>query len=676
MSKRRLVLTSLAGAVAIAIGCSALIPADHAGFEWQPPSLAARAQELAPREDCAEHSETRSAFFGDLHVHTAHSFDARSRGLLTGPDDAYRFARGEEIPLGPFDPNGNGARTAQLERPLDFAAVTDHAEWLGEIALCTREGSPAYTSSACRVFRGEETSLLSWGLSLVDANLSKGLAVISLDGRKEDICGEGDAALCRDWAGKVWREIQASAEQYYDRTSACSFTTFHAWEYSASPGRSKLHRNVILRNEIGPELPISWVDEPTAIGLWEKLDERCNSTETGCEAMSIPHNPNLSNGRMFVPPYMNEPIEEQRRQATIRASFEHVVEMTQVKGDSECRNGLDGILGGEDELCDFEKIRTPVYEEVGQCADGVHESGAMQGTGCQSSLDFVRYALVEGLRERERLGVNPYSFGFGGSTDSHNSTPGDVEEYSYDGCCLQDATSEDRLVTGGPGAMKWPNRNPGGLIGVWASENSRDVLFDAMKARETFATTGPRIEPRFFGGWNVDGDICASNDFLTRAYATAVPMGSDLPAPTGDASAPTFALSALRDAGIAAHPGGLLQRIQIVKGWVGDEGATHQAVYDVAGDAANRASVDLTTCEPQGTGFDQLCGTWSDPDFDPNRSAVYYARAVENPSCRWSTWECIRIPEGQRPEACGDDGLTKTIQERAITSPIWYHPAG
>jgi len=663
-----------ASVFAFTLACSFDVPESFDGLEWTPPSLAARARELAPREDCADRSETRRAFFGDLHVHTGHSFDARSRGLLTGPDDAYRFARGEPIELGPFGTNDRGTRTAQLERPLDFAAVTDHAEWLAEVALCTRPDSPGYQSEPCRVFRGEATTVVSFLLSLVESNLSKALALISLDGRKDEVCGGPEAPLCREWVGKVWREIQASAERHYDRTSRCGFTTFHAWEYSASPGRSKLHRNVILRNEIGPELPISWIDQPTSLGLWEKLDERCNQTGTGCEAISIPHNPNLSNGRMFVPPYLGEPLDEQKRHATLRASFEPVVEMTQVKGDSECRNGLEGILGGEDELCDYEKIRSNVFDEVGQCGGNEIESGAMQGTGCQSALDFVRYALVEGLREHERLGVNPYAFGFGASTDTHNSTPGDVEEYSYDGCCLQDSTAEKRMALDGPGSMKWPYRNPGGLMGIWATENSRDVLFEAMQARETFATTGPRIEPRFFGGWDLSQDICNSNNYLADSYASGVPMGRDLPPRTSDA--PVFTLSALRDAGVPEHPGGLLQRIQIVKGWVGDEGATHQAVYDIGGDGDNGATVDLETCTPQGPGFDQLCSTWRDPDFDPTRSAVYYARVIENPSCRWSTWECIRMPQHERPPECGPNGLTRTIQERAITSPIWYNPAG
>jgi len=541
MRMRPLLLASLLG---LASACALLLREDVAGLEWTPPSLAARAQEIAAREDCAEQSPTRRAFFGDLHVHTEHSFDARSRGLLTGPDDAYRFARGEEIALGPFSPDGSGALQAQLERPLDFAAVTDHAEWLAEVALCTRPDSPAYDSKPCRVFRGETTTVTSFMLGFFEANLTKALAVISLDGRKEELCGGEEAPLCREWAGKVWREIQASAERHYDRSSRCSFTTFHAWEYSASPGRSKVHRNVILRNEVAPELPISWIDEPSSLGLWEKLDERCNATGTGCEAIAIPHNPNLSNGRMFVPPYKAEARDEQQRQAALRARFEPVVEMTQVKGDSECRNGLDGILGGEDELCDYEKIRSRVVDELGQCAEGESGSGSMQGKGCQSSLDFVRYALVEGLRERERLGVNPYAFGFAGSTDSHNSTPGDVEEYSYDGCCLNDSSPEARLGWDGPGAMKFPIRNPGGLMGIWSRENSRDALFDAMRSRETFATTGPRIEPRFFGGWVLAPELCDSQTYLSEAYASAVPMGSDLPPLSAGAEVPRFAVSA------------------------------------------------------------------------------------------------------------------------------------
>jgi len=664
-------------ALALAGACASLVPTEFDGFEWQPPSAPAARAALAPREACAETHPEQRAFFGDLHVHTGFSFDAASRGLVTTPDDAYRFARGERIDLGPFDAQGRGTRSAQLERALDFAAVTDHAEWLAEVALCTRPDSPAYDARACRIYRGEQRSLSTSVLRMLGAgSFAKSFSVVKLGGRKPELCGE-DGAICRAWAGRAWQDTRDAAERHYDRSSACAFTTFQAWEYSRSPAQSKVHRNVILRNEIAPELPISFIDAPTALELWEKLDARCNATGSGCEALAIPHNPNLSNGRMFTLDYLDEPREEQLRRARLRAALEPIVEMTQIKGDSECAPGRPDVLGDEDELCGYEKMRSAQTSPPEPCAQGEVGSGAMRGRGCESTLDFARYALVEGLRERERIGVNPYAFGMIGSTDTHNSTPGDVEEYSYDGCCLLDATTEERLATDESGLLTWPVRNPGGLVGVWAEENTRDALFDAMKRRETFATTGPRIEPRLFAGWDVEGDLCGRSDFASAARAQGVPMGGDLPLrPARADAAPILAVSALRDAGTPEWPGGKLQRIQIVKGWVGDDGATHQAIYDVAGDAANGASVDLATCTPEGPGFDALCSVWRDPDFDASRSAVYYARAVENPSCRWSTWECLRTSPDARPALCSDPAFPKTIQERAITSPVWYHPDG
>ena len=639
--------------------------------EWTPPGLPAVAPaERAPREPCADRDPLKRALFGDLHVHTANSMDARSRDTLGTANDAYRFATGETIGVFPYDRAGQPLRSIQIDRPLDFAAVTDHAEWIGEVALCTRVGSPSYDSEGCRTFRGEgEAGLLQF---LLPSLLSSRVAgVIGLTGRRGDICGDDDVQ-CRAMLGQVWREQQAINERWYDRTSACRFTTFHAWEYSASPGRSKAHRNVVLRNEIVPELPISWLDQPEALGLWAKLDERCNATGSGCEAIAIPHNPNLSNGRLFTIDDDGVPPEERRRRAELRARIEPLVEITQIKGDSECRNGLAGVVGGEDELCDYEKIRR--LQETDDCNGGTG-SGALMGKGCQSRLDFVRYALVEGLVQQQRIGVNPYAVGLIGSSDTHNANPGDVEESSYPGCCaVVDDTPAKRITLAGPthGVL----RNPGGLVGVWAEENSRDAIFDALKRRETFATSGPRIQPRLFAGWDrvLPEDLCDRGDFAARGYAHGVPMGSDLPAPPPNGGDVRIAQQALRDTGRAGHPGGKLQRLQIVKGWVGDDGATHQAIYDVAGDSASTASVDLATCEPQGRGADSLCSVWTDPDFDPSRPAVYYGRIVENPSCRWTMWQCLQWPEAVRPALCDDPRVPRTIQERAWTSPVWYTP--
>ena len=283
--------------------------------------------------------------------------------------------------------------------------------------------------------------------------------------------------------------------------------------------------------------------------------------------------------------------------------------------------------------------------------------------------DFVRYALLEGLREEDRIGVNPYAFGFIGSTDNHMSVPGAVSEASAP---YKFGTPLEKLLSLGEAKRAPAFWNPGGLAAVWAEENTRDSIFDALKRREAFATSGPRIVPRFFGGWEMDPGLCDSPNFAQEGYASGVPMGGQLPPRPADVQGPIFAVSALADPGLSHQPGGLLQRIQVIKGWVDEQGFFHQEVHEVAGDPANGADVDLATCTPQGAGAASLCGVWRDPDFDPSREAVYYARVIENPSCRWSTRLCLELPEDERPDGCVSDRLPKTIQERAWTSPIVY----
>lgn len=637
---------------------------------WDPPARPAVAAPLEPRDACAENDPNRRAFFGDLHVHTGLSMDARTRDVVLSPSDAYRYATGEPIALPPLDGEGNGTRTVRIGRPLDFAAVTDHAEFLAEVILCTTPGSPAYDSNDCRIYRGETRSWLAWflGAKGVGARI---MGLISLSGRSEPICGD-HAGHCRPLVASLWNETVDAAEEFYDRTSDCSFTTFPAWEYSASPGQSKVHRNVILRNEIVPELPVSWLDEPEAEGLWRELHRLCLDTGSGCDALAIPHNMNLSNGRAFDVWYRDRPFAAQREAANLRAGLEPIAEMMQIKGESECRNGLWGVSGPPDELCGFEKIREITRPE--NC-EGETGSGALRGRGCISRVDFVRYAVIAGLEEEQRIGVNPFQIGFIGSTDTHNATPGAVQEARYDGSRGDEvATAEQRLAYSTDRAPMQNEvlRNPGGLAGVWAEENSRDALFDAMRRRETFATSGPRIQPRFFAGWHLPADLCDRGDFVETAYEDGVPMGGELGVPPVGTEAPTFVASALRDPGDEEHRGGLLQRIQIIKGWVGRDGRYHQAVHDVAGTAPNGASVDLETCEVSGPGYHTLCGQWRDPDFDPDQPAVYYARVIENPSCRWSWRQCLTIPEEKRPEGCRLSVVDKVIQERAWTSPIWF----
>ncbi len=628
--------------------------------EWSPPSAAAAPSALLARAACENRTPGGRAFFGDIHVHTALSMDTVIRAGISTPDMAYRFARGERIGLPPLDEAGEPTRSIQLARPLDFAAVTDHAEWLGETSLCKRPGSEVYESEGCRQFRGETKSWLGDGL------FARIIPLVGLFGRNTELCGP-DGNRCRSELLRAWDQTRAAAERWYDRSSACSFTTFHAWEYSASPRRSKVHRNVILRNEIAPELPISSIDEPSAEGLWRKLDERCNATGSGCEAIAIPHNPNVSNGQMFVPDRSGS-AEERRARAALRARLEPLVEMVQAKGESECRNGFEGILG-VDEICQLDKVRFIDGAAPPDCGNE-SGSGAMAARGCQSRYDFARYTLLEGLREEALLGVNPYRHGWIGGTDTHNGTPGATDEAGYPGHNgVTDATLALR-IGGDSGGGYVPNslRSPGGLAGIWAEENTRDALFDAMKRRETFATSGTRIVPRLFASEQRPDSFCGE-----AVAVDGVPMGGVLEI-ADEAGSPWFAVSALRDPGTDGAPGTLLQRIQLVKGWIGDDGALHQQVFDVAGHEPGLASVDRATCQTSGPGSTALCAIWSDPAFDPGRPAIYYARVLENPTCRWTGYQCATASPDARPAECDDPTIPWQSQERAWTSAIWVTP--
>ncbi len=613
------------------------------------------------REPCAAHNPLRNVYFGDLHVHTTLSFDAHAFEVKTTPAQAYRFAQGEAVSLPPLDAQGNGTQTLRLERPLDFAAVTDHSEFLGEVEGCSVPGSAAYDTPNCQAYRGpdQNAAVVAFGVQLNRI----------IPGRSPVICGE-DGSLCHQLAGEVWQRVQDAAEAAYDRSSRCSFTSFVAYEYSAGTSVSTLHRNVIFRNEHVP-FPTSYFEQPTPWGLWRQLKATCLDAGNGCDVLAIPHNPNESNGKMFLVEYPDtNSIEEQRAQATQRASMEPVLEIFQHKGESECMNGLSGILGVPDELCNFEK-RGRVIESGTDCFDRTGMFGSAL-RGCLSRHDFARGILLNGLKEAVRLGINPFQLGFIGSTDSHNGTPGAVAEQDFIGHRGNDDNTPERLLSTGaltPGGVFF---NPGGLAAVWAEENSRDAIFTALRRREVYATSGPRITARFFGGWDLPDNLCQDPHMVARAYETGQPMGGMLSSPPVNA-APRFLVSAMRDPGTRQRPGTRLQRLQIVKVWL-DGSTSNQRVYEVAGDANNGASVDLDTCTPQGPGADSLCQVWSDPDFQPQQMAAYYARVVENPTCRWDAYACKRLPANQRPATCSDPAFPKTIQERAWTSPIWYQP--
>lgn len=619
-----------------------------------PPAPTATPQPTpTPEPQCGQHNPQRNLYFGDLHVHTIHSFDAYLWDTRTTPVDAYRFARGETILLPPLDANGVGTRPLRLERPLDFAAVTDHSEFLGEIETCITPGTAGYDSPSCALVRSASPQIYA----------DLGARLTSRAPRRfTDICGS-DGSGCRDAAGTVWQRIQAAAAQAND---PCGFTALLAYEYSRSPGASTMHRNVIFRTENVP-FPISGFEQPTPLGLWNELRASCIDAANDCDVLAIPHNSNESNGRMFEIEYggVSSP-QEQRALAALRARMEPLVEVYQHKGSSECLSGVSGILGN-DEDCDFEPARVAPFED---CGDGTGQLGAAGG-GCISRNDFARYALFGGLQEQLRLGVNPLQVGFIGSTDTHSGTAGATDERTFAGHQGTNDADPVVLLGGGDFAAAGIIASPGGLAAVWAQENMRASLFDALRRRETFATSGTRLAVRTFGGWHFPENLCASGDLVEQGYALGVPMGGVLGERPADA-APSFVVSALRDAGSEAHPGTRLQRVQIIKGWIAG-GERHQQVYDVAG-SDNAADVDLETCTPRGPGADSLCGVWRDPSFDPSVPAFYTVRVLENPSCRWSTWVCNSLPPQSRPSTCSDPAVPKTIQERAWTSPIWYVP--
>lgn len=598
-----------------------------------------------PEQICDHYDPGRSVFWGDLHVHTAYSFDAWLHDVRIEPDDAYRFARGEPLMLPPLDKKGQPTQLVQLDRPLDFVGVTDHAEFLAEVAACTEAGSPAYDSTLCTDYRANQNgALVSFGLQLGTTDPQ----------RFPEICGEGGTD-CDALGQEVWQRTIDAAQAHNDTGPDCTFTTFIGYEWSGMNSLSNLHRNVIFAGDRVPHRPLSYYEAPSAQALWDALNAECIEGRPGCDVLAIPHNSNWSNGRMFRVEYPGAGSDAE--QAERRARFEPLVEVFQHKGDSECSNGLSGILGAPDELCDFEKLRTEPFED---CGDAVGTNG-MVGSGCVSRRDFVRGALLEGLREQLRIGQNPFEVGFIASTDTHNGTPGLVDEDAFVGHVgREDGDAVSRLTGQVPAG---PRNGPGGLVAAWATENTRASIFAALRRRETYGTSGPRMTVRVFGGADVPADICERGDFVAVGDENGVPMGGELP--SGARSAPRIAISTLRD------PEGLpLQRAQVIKGWIDADDMAHVVVHDVAG-GDNGASVDPVTCEPQGEGADSLCGVWTDPDFDPSEPAYYYVRVLENPRCRWSVADCQSLGD-EAPPIC--DELPTAIQERAWTSPIWYTP--
>jgi hypothetical protein len=602
-------------------GAEAAAPAPSLAPESAPPAI-------APNPE-------RNAYFGDLHVHTRFSFDAFIFGTRATPDDAYRYAKGEAV----MHPAGIEMK---MPAPLDFQAVTDHDIYLGMLPEMADPESKVGKHPVSEAIRAAKTP--------AERREAFSGVIARIRGQQADDLYDIEVSKA------AWQEIIAAAERH---NAPGTFTTFIGYEHTkAGPDAENLHRNVIYRGSLAPEIPFTASMSNNPEDLWNWMDaERA----AGRELLAIPHNSNGSNGWMFRSgKYDGSPMDAAYAEQRMRN--EPLVEITQVKGTSDTHPALSP----NDEWADFEIMPLRIASQLQSQPDG----------------SYVRQALRRGLEYAERQGFNPFEFGFIGSSDTHNAA-GSFEEYNYwSKTGMTDATPQLRgsvpLDEPGPNGETYSQAasqywGASGLAGVWAESNTRDSIFDAFRRKETFATSGPRIRVRFFAGYDLPDDLVARQDAIAHAYAHGVPMGGDLLANTG--KAPSFFAWASRAADSAP-----LQRIQIVKGWMSG-GESQEKVFDVAcsGGASpdpatqrcpdNGAKVDLATCAfSQDVGAGELATVWRDPEFDAAQRAFYYVRVLENPTCRWSTWDAIRAGVAPRPD------MKTTIQERAWSSPIWYRP--
>jgi len=623
-------------------------------------AVAVSAQEAAPSAEALEGAYPQRAyspyvgrefptrpFFGDTHLHTAYSFDAGAFGARLEPNDAYRFARGEEL----LSSTGQRVR---LSRPLDFLVVADHSDNMGFFPKLLG-GDPAYLSDPDgrrwydMVQAGGETAV-AFALEAID-RFSKGTFPKTLWNLP------GTPAYRSAW--------QSTIEAAELANTPGRFTAFIGYEWTSNTGGNNLHRVVVYRDgadraiqtEPFTTYPPAGSDRPE--DLWKTLE--AYEAKTGGQLLAIAHNGNLSNGIMF--PEIN-PVSGRRlsrEYAQTRARWEPLYEVTQIKGDGEAHP----YLSPNDEFADYETW------DAGNLNLSVVKKPEML------QYEYARSALQLGLRLDRRLGVNPFKFGLIGSTDSHTGLA-TAEEDNFFGKHAGAEPSAQRPTHvvakfGDAVIMGW-EQAASGYAAVWARENTRESLFDAMQRRETYATTGPRMVVRFFGGWDFAPEDSASRSPARVGYEKGVPMGGDLrAAPAG--RSPTFLVAALRDP-IGAN----LDRIQIVKGWLDAKDGLHEKVYDVAWSAGRQpgpdgklpavgSTVDVARATWTNTiGAGELIAVWKDPDFDPALHAVYYARVIEIPTPRWTAYDAQRYGITLPPE------IPMTTQERAYTSPIWYTP--
>lgn len=569
----------------------------------------------------------KEAWFGNLHVHTSWSFDGYTNGSVTEPDDAYRWAQGEAIPGG-----GNGT-PLQIKVPLDWYAVSEHAEYMGVFKNMEDPESPFSKLPIAKKITGGDQSVAFAAFAEILDNMNKGVAQGELS----------DPELAKN----LWIEIQDIADKH---NQPGKFTTFSAFEWTSAPNNLNLHRVVLFKHRKGiPERVYSTMDSNKPEDLWKYMEA---SRQNGAEVLAVAHNSNASNGLMFNPGVdsYGKPID--KAYSETRMKNEPVYEITQIKGTSEAHPALspnDEFAGHEL----WEYTLSAITEKA----------TVLKGS-------YAREALKDGLKLQQQGAGNPYKFGFIGDSDTHNSATA-VEEDNYTGKFGMENDPEHRL-NGLPGFPEANNQQlrefgSGGLAGVWAKENTRDAIYEAIKNKETFATSGTRMKLRFFAG-NYSAKVLEQEQWLKTAYANGVAMGGEIQA---EEKSPVFIVHAIKEPN-----GANLDRAQIIKGWVDAEGNTHEKIYDVAlSDGRTDSSkpvgntVDLKTATySNDIGDTELLVRWTDPEYQSTQSAFYYLRVIEIPTPRWSTYDAVHL--GQEPRT----DIPTSIQERGWSSPIWYTP--
>ena len=584
-------------------------------------------------------------FWGDTHLHSSLSTDAFVFGVTLGPGDAFRFAAGEQVESSRGGP-------ARLRRPLDFVVLADHAESLGMMNL-VRSGDE-------RVMGNEQ--LAGWHRTFTQGSAEEigALRRQFLDRKaRKKAFRLLESLSTPELATDIWGQTLAIAERH-NRPGV--FTTLLGYEWTSAPGGSNLHRVVIFRD--GPETagqlaPLSSTLGDDPLQLWAHLQQY--EEQTGGQVLAIPHNGNLSNGLMF-------PVAERLHGRPVdadyleqRARWEPVVEVTQIKGDGEAHP----LLSPDDEFADYESWDLGNFEGVPKTPDML-------------PFEYARSALRSGLQLGQTLGTNPYQFGMIGSTDSHTAlaTAGENNFFGKHSGVEPGPQRWQHIVgRAGDGMVLGWQMASSGYAAVWARENTREALWDAIKRREVYATTGSRMTVRFFGGWDFTPADAKRPDVAAVGYKGGVPMGGELSRTGTGQVAPTFLVAASRDS-----LGANLDRIQVIMGWVDESGATHEKVYDVSWAGERRpgadgrlppvgSTVDLDSATWHNSiGAPQLSAVWRDPAFDARQAAFYYARVIEIPTPRWTAYDRRRYDQPM------DAQVPMTTQERAYTSPIWYRP--